>query len=268
VRRVHAHFKGLQPVAVPQALEGKAVAGRARQNSPAAAGRAACCPRAQVGKQHAGGHLHRVAALAHPLAQGAARGSAGVSRHLAVAANFQPWKGQRMPSASCARKGQVGTAVRAVAVKQAPGAAASLNSTRSCPSRRTALSGRSAMRGSRRGVKFVQQRHRLPVAAHQRTAGRARADAGDEFVLRGLHGGGQSRVPPWHRASCGKHVVRPASAPQRRCSDTAHISTRPGCVDGGFGRQFQQLAAFLVDAGAACLLHFGRHHFLGQQQAA
>lgn len=38
-----------------------------------------------------------------------------------------------------------------------------------------------------RGVEFIHQRHRLPVAAHQLAAGRARANAGDQLILFGFH---------------------------------------------------------------------------------
>ena len=37
-------------------------------------------------------------------------------------------------------------------------------------------------------VEFIDQRHRLPVVAHQLSARRTRPDAGDAFVSVGLHG--------------------------------------------------------------------------------
>ena len=115
-------------------------------------------------------------------------GSAGVSRQRPSTANFQPWNGQRSPSPSwrpnarsAPRCGQSRSSrpQRALARRgTAPGPG---------PTRARAFTGRVRHARVEHRIELVEQRHRLPVAAHQCAARRARADAGDQFVLRRLH---------------------------------------------------------------------------------
>jgi hypothetical protein len=102
VRGVDAHLEGLQPVAVPQALEGEAVAGRRGEGvERRQRGRRQACLGAQPGPHHAGHHAAPGScAGARAVHSVEPTGSAGVSRQRPSAANFQPWKGQRMPSPS------------------------------------------------------------------------------------------------------------------------------------------------------------------------
>jgi hypothetical protein len=50
MRRVDAHLEGLQPVAVPQALEGEAVRGRRGRSNRTRGRAAACCPRRRTSR--------------------------------------------------------------------------------------------------------------------------------------------------------------------------------------------------------------------------
>ena len=63
MRRIHAHFVGLQPVARPEALEGKAVAGRRTKTIQCRQHRWRIRFRPEVGEDDPGRHLQRVSTL-------------------------------------------------------------------------------------------------------------------------------------------------------------------------------------------------------------
>jgi hypothetical protein len=116
-------------------------------------------------------------------------GSAGVSVQRPAASNFQPWKGQRRPSPSLRPKERSAPAVRAVAIQQAKRAVGILEQHKVLPQQAHRLHRAHAHGRVQRGVELIHQRHRLPVAAHQVAAGRAGANAGDQFIEFGFHGG-------------------------------------------------------------------------------
>ncbi len=126
VRRVYADLEGLQPVGVPQALEGKAVRGRRGETVKRGEGRRRAALVAQPGKQHAGFFNDRIAALAHALAQLAAGGLGRCFQATAVGGEFPAVKRAAQAAALfqafAPAERQVGAAVGAVAVQQAPGA--------------------------------------------------------------------------------------------------------------------------------------------------
>ena len=145
MRRVDADLEGLQPVAMPQALEGEAVAGRRDEGSRTPAARAASTPRRRA---------RRTARRRAPAADSCAgaragtacepTGSAGVSRQPPSAANFQPWNGQRRPSSSQRPNARSAPRCGQARSSRPKRPAPSRNSTRSSPSTRTALTGRAA----------------------------------------------------------------------------------------------------------------------------
>ena len=189
MRRIDADLEGLQPVAVPQALEGEAVARRRDEGVERRQGRRHRALGAEPGEDDAGADLRRIAALADPGAQGRAgrlgrrleaacrrrrtssRGTGSAGRRL---------RGGRRPG----RRRDAGRRGRSGPSDPAP----SRNSTRSWPRRRTAFDRARGHARVEARIELVDQRRRLPVAAHQVAAGRARADARDQFVLLGLHG--------------------------------------------------------------------------------
>jgi hypothetical protein len=152
MRRVDAHLKRLQPVAVPQALEGKAVRGRRGKAVERGEGRGRHVLRPKPAKQHASLFNKRVATLLDTLAQRAARGLAGRIKALAAGVELPAMERAAQAVALVAAKGKVGATVRAIAVQQAEAPSAFLNSTKSCPSRRTAFTGRAPMAGSSAGL--------------------------------------------------------------------------------------------------------------------
>ena len=195
MRRVDAHLERLQPVAVPQALEGKAVRGRRGKAVEArgrAGGDASFGP--EPAEQHAGLLQQRVAALLDALAQRAAGGLGRVCPGSGRAAsNFQPWKGQRRPSPSLRPKARSAPRCGQSRSSRPKLPSALLEQHEVLPQQAHRLHRAHAHGRVQRGVEFIHQRHRLPVAAHQVAAGRARANAGDQFVLFGFHGGLSSR---------------------------------------------------------------------------
>ena len=99
MRRVNADFKGLQPVAVPQAFEGKAVAGRRLETIKIREGWRHAAGLAQPGKQHAGFFKQRVTALADALAQGGSVWLGGCFQALAAGCEFPAVKGATQAAA-------------------------------------------------------------------------------------------------------------------------------------------------------------------------
>ncbi len=120
VRRIDAHLEGLQPIAVPQALEGKHMGiGRHPTVQPRQRwGRAPLLP--QPRKQHPAALDDRVAALSLPVAQRAAQ---RLCRRLQTAAGgveLPAMEGTAHAIPLVPGKGQIGIAVRAVPIQQAP----------------------------------------------------------------------------------------------------------------------------------------------------
>ena len=139
---------------------------------------AASNPRAEPREQHAGALHHRIAALANPLAKlraewlGRGLEAAAVDRELpAVERTAQAFG--LVPA-----EGEVGAAMRAMAVDQAEAAAAvpEEHEVFAEQAHRLDRTRRQARIGA--GIELVEQRRRLPVAAQQGAARRARADAG------------------------------------------------------------------------------------------
>ena len=85
--------------------------------------------------------------------------------------------------------GQVRAPVRAVAVQQAEVAQRVAKQHQVLPQQTHRLHGANRHARVERGVELVHQRHGLPIVAHDRAAGCARTDAGDEFVLFCFHRG-------------------------------------------------------------------------------
>ena len=189
MRRVDAHLERLQPVAVPQPFEGKAVRGRRGKTVKRREGRGRHILRAKPAEQHAGLFHQRVAALFDALAQRAAR---GLGRRVGAAAGgveLPAVEGAAQAVALVAAKREVRPTVRAVAIQQAKAAIGVLEQHKVLPQQAHRLHRAHAHGRVEPGVEFIEQRHRLPVAAHQVAAGRARANAGDQFILFGFHRG-------------------------------------------------------------------------------
>ena len=104
-------------------------------------------------------------------------GSAGVSRHWPVDVEQPAVEGAAQSAVLQPPVGEIGAAVRAGALDQAVAALAVAEQHQVLAQQLHRLD-RAVGAGE-----FVDQRHRLPVAAHQAAAGGARADAGDEIVL-------------------------------------------------------------------------------------
>ena len=190
---VDADFKSLQPVATPQALEGKAVTGRrGKAVEGRQFGRRAVF-RAEVGKDDAGHHAQRVAALAHALAQGAAHRFGRRFQALTAGRELPAVEGAADAVAFMPRKGQVGAPVRAVAVQQPEGAGSVTEEHQVLAQQAHRLQRPIGHARVQPRVEFVQQCSRLPVTAQQVAARRAGACAGDEFVLGSVHDAAQSR---------------------------------------------------------------------------
>ena len=111
-------------------------------------------------------------------------GSAGVSRHWPVASNSQPWKAQRRPPCLEPAEGEVGAAMRAMAIDQAVAA-------RLVAKQHEVLAEQLDRADRPRALQFVDQRRRLPVTPHQLSAGVFRPGAGDQVVLLLAHHGGR-----------------------------------------------------------------------------
>ena len=188
VRRVNAHFQRLQPVAVPQAFEGKAVAGRGFKAVERGEGRRRAALGAEPSKQGAGFLHQRVTALANAAAQLAARRLAWCLQALAADVKFPAVKRAAQAIALVAAVSQVGAAVRAVAVQQAIAAFGVAKQHQVLPQHAHGFHRAHRHGRVQRGVKLVEQGHRLPVVAQQRAPGCAGAYPGDAFVVFGFHG--------------------------------------------------------------------------------
>ena len=105
VRRVNAHFKGLQPIAVPQALEGKGVGAWGAHAVQRGQGRWAAALWAQPRKQNTTALLQRVVALLYALAQCAASRFCRSFQALPFHIKFPAVKGAAQAVALVAAKG-------------------------------------------------------------------------------------------------------------------------------------------------------------------
>ena len=189
VRRVNAHLKGLQPVAVPQPLEGKGVGGRGAERIDGGEWRRRLAFGAEPAKQNAAALDQRVAALAHTVAQGAAGRLGWGFDALARDVKLPAMKRAAQAIAFVAAKGQVRSPVRAVAVEQTIVALRVAKQHQVLAQNAHGFHGANRHARIERGVELVHQRHRLPIVAHHRAARCARPDAGDQFVLFSFHGG-------------------------------------------------------------------------------
>ena len=179
VRRIDADLERLQPVAVDQALEGEGMgAGCQEAVEVGEGGRFAV---AEIGEDDAVLHHHGIGALAHPLAEHAAL---GLGRRLeALAVDIEQPAMEQAAQAAILQPavGEIGAAMRAVAVEQAVTATL-------VAEQHEILAQHADRLGRPRTVELLGQRHRMPIVAHQRAAPGAGPDAGDQLVLLGSHG--------------------------------------------------------------------------------
>ena len=85
-------------------------------------------------------------------------------------------------------KRQVGTTVRAVSVQQNPGTRGVLEQHQALPEQGHCLDQTLRHAGIKLGIELIDPCCGLPVLAQQLSAGCARCDAGELFVLFGVHG--------------------------------------------------------------------------------
>jgi hypothetical protein len=188
MRRIDADLESLQPVAVPQALEREAVARRRDEGVERGQLRRHRALRAQPGEDDARADPGRIAALADAGAQGRA---GRLGRRLEAAAVDRELPAVERTAQALgfeAAEAQVGAAVRAGPVDQAPALLAVAKQHQVLAEQAHRLHRARGHARVEARFELVDQRRRLPVAAHQVAAGRARADARDQFVLLGVHG--------------------------------------------------------------------------------
>jgi len=94
--------------------------------------------------------------------------------------NSQPWNRQRRPPSFQASEGEVGAAVRAVAVQQTVPAAF-------VAEQHEILAQHAHRLGRPLCGQFVGEGHGMPVMTHQGATTGARTDAGHQLVLLGTH---------------------------------------------------------------------------------
>ncbi len=186
VRRVDADLEALQPVGVPQALEGEGMGG-GRGKAVELGERWRLVGFAKPAKEDAAFLQHRVAALLHAITQLAAGGLGRCVQALAVDVELPAVERAAQAVALGAAEGKVGAAVRAVTVQQAPGAGR-------IPEQHQVLAHDfhgldRALRHARvQGrVEFIHQGNWLPVTAQDGTAGGTGAGACEQVVLFGFH---------------------------------------------------------------------------------
>ena len=121
VRRIDADLERLQPVAVDQALEGEGV--RAGREEAVEVGEGRRLAFAEIGEDDAVLHHDRIGALPHPLAEHAAFGLGGSFQALAVDVEQPAMEQAAQAAVFEAAVGEIGAAMRAVAVEQAVAAA-------------------------------------------------------------------------------------------------------------------------------------------------
>ena len=202
MRRVHADFQRLQPVALDETLEGEGVRVRRDEAVEVREGRRRAF--AQISEDDARTHLDRIGTLpdivAEPAALGLCRRVEALAVHVeepavertAQSAIFQP------------AKGEVGIAVGTIPIDQADAASLVAEQHEIAAHQPNRLE-----RATRHLAEFVDKRCRLPVAVQQATHRRIGFDARDQLVLfLAHHGGGLLAAklpavcrPPGQRAS-------------------------------------------------------------------
>ena len=179
---------GRRDLIVIEAAEGlgEAVAGRRDEGVEGRQRRRRRAFRAEPGEHDAGALDHGIAALAHALAElraerlGRRFEAAPVDRELPAV------EGAAQAIGLVAAEREIGAAVRALAIEQAEAAGAVAKENEVLAEQADRLDRPRRQRRIDARIEFLDQRRRLPVAAHQRAARRAGADARDPFVFFGL----------------------------------------------------------------------------------
>ena len=187
VRGIDADLERLQPVAIDHALEREGVA--VRRDEAVEMRKRRRLARAHIGEQDAALLHHRIGLLPDVGAQVAALRLGRRLQALAVDVEQPAVEGAAQAAVLQPAIGEIGAAVRAGAVEQAVAALLVAEQHEVLAQQPDRLD-RPVGAGE-----LIDQRRRLPVAAHQRAGGRARPDAGDEIVLfLAEHGGSFERV--------------------------------------------------------------------------
>ncbi|MNS70331.1 hypothetical protein D3C72_1036730 [compost metagenome] len=176
MRGVDAHLERLQPVAFEQALEREGVGVGRDEAVEVGEGRGLAL--ADVREDDAGLLDHRVGRLLDAAAQLAGGGLGRSFQAVALGVEQPAVEGAADAAVFQPAEGQVGAAVRAVAVEHAELAAL-------VAEQHEVLAHELHGLDRARARQFVGQGHRLPVAAQQLAGGCAGSDAGDEIVLLG-----------------------------------------------------------------------------------
>ena len=209
VRRIDADFQRLQPVAVDQALEGEGM--RAGGEEAVEVGEGGGVAFTQIGEDDAVLHHDGVGALAHPLAEHAAFGLGGRLQALAVDVEQPAMEQAAQAAVFQTAIGEIGAAMRAVAVQQAVAAAL-------VAEQHEVLAEHAHRLGGPLLRQLVGERHRMPIVPHQRAAFGARPDAGDQLVLLGTHHGTRVTQSPARRKALRRHARRLRRTSSRRGS--------------------------------------------------
>jgi len=172
--RVDAHLERLQPVAFEQALEREGVAVGRDEAVELGEGRGLAL--ADVGEDHAALLDHRIGRLLDAGAQLAGGGLGRGLEAVALGVEQPAVEGAAQAAVLEPAEGEVGAAVRAVAVEHAELAVLVTEQDEVLPHELHRLD-------RARTRQFVGQGHRLPVPAQQLAGGGAGSDAGDEIVL-------------------------------------------------------------------------------------
>ena len=182
VRRIDADLERLQPVAIDHALEREGVAVGGDEAIEVRERRRLARP--HIGEQDAALLHHRIGLL---LDVGAEVGAVRLGRRLqALAFDVEQPAVERAAQAAVLQPpvGEIGAAMRAGALDQAVAALVVAEQHEAFAQQLDRLDRPVGAR------KLIDQRHRLPVAAHEPAGRRARTGAGDEVVLfLGEHGG-------------------------------------------------------------------------------
>ena len=139
----------------------------------------------QIGEDNAVLHDDRIGALAHPLAEHTAFRLGGRLQALAVDIEQPAMEQAAQAAIFQPAEGEVGAAMRTVAVQQTVPAAL-------VAEQHEILAQHAHRLGRPFGGQFVGECHGMPVMAHQGAASRARTDAGHQLVLLGAHHGPES----------------------------------------------------------------------------
>ena len=203
MRRIDADLERLQPVAVDVALEGEGVGVRRHETVDLRKRRRLAF--AQISPENAALLDHRIGALGDVLAQ---HGILRLGRRFQALARYieQPaMERAAQPAIFQPAEGEVGAAMRAMALDQAVAALL-------VAKQHQILAEQFDRLDRARACQFIDQRRRLPVHPHQFPARLLGPGAGDQVVLFLAHHGGAS-FSAWQRASSQSSVSRPASFP-------------------------------------------------------